>query len=211
MGHKPHHQHHNTYETSPLMAILHCWCATAIYQPQVKQCNHHLPQSSASSFLAEAVAAAGCALCSCSQPAQPPPLGPDESAATAPADLLDLKVPLLLREVGFGMLGDTLVSFDGDVQSLSQSLSAAEGKDDQRHIGLVSLDETPVPGLEIAALSLESRCQCHSVLKSLVCLAQHESRVKSQQSTSLVCCNMLFLHAADCPWCLSHHTGVMMC
>jgi len=64
-------------------------------------------------------------------------LGPDESAATAPADLLDLKVPLLLREVGFGTLGDTLVSFAGDVQSLSQSLSAAEGRDNQEKLVLV--------------------------------------------------------------------------
>jgi len=107
--------------------------------------------------------------------------------------LLDLKVPLLLREVGFGTLGDTLVSFDGDVQSLSQSLSAAEGKDDQRHKVLVSLDETPVPGLEVATLSLESRCQCHSVMESLVCLAQHESTVQRAfllQHAILACCKL---------------------
>ena len=112
-------------------------------------------------------------------------MGPDESAATAPADLLDLKVPLLLREVGLGTLGDSLVSFDGDVQSLSQSLSAAEGKDDQRHIVLGSLDEAPVPGLQVAALSLESRCQRHSMLQSLVCFAQHETTVNM-----LSWCNM---------------------
>ncbi len=94
-------------------------------------------------------------------------------------------MPLLLRAVGFGTLGDTLVSFEGDVQSLSQSLSAAEGKDDQRHIVLVSLHETLAPGLAVAALSLESHCQCHSVLESLVCLAQHESTVNI-----LSCCTM---------------------
>jgi len=124
-------------------------------------------------------------------------LGPDESAATAPADLLDLKVPLLLREVGFGTLGDTLVSFDGDVQSLSQSLSAAEGKDDQRHKVLVSLDETPVPGLEVATLSLESRCQCHSVMESLVCLAQHESTVNILSSCTMQhSCMLQNVHSA---------------
>ncbi len=133
-------------------------------------------------------------------------MGPDESAATAPADLLDLKVPLLLREVGFGTLGDTLVSFDGDVQSLSQSLSAAEGKDHQRNMVLVSLDEMPVPGLEVAALSLESRCQCHSMLESHVCLAQHESTVNI-----LLCCDMQFLHAANCPWWRSHHRAMTIC
>ncbi len=121
-------------------------------------------------------------------------MGPDESAAGAPADLLDLKVPLLLREVGFGTLGDTLVSLDGDVQSLSQSLSAAEGKDDQRHIVLVSLHETLAPGLAVAALSLESHCQCHSVL---VCLAQHESTVNILSSCTMQhSCMLQNVHSA---------------
>jgi len=31
MRHKPHHQHYNSaYETSPLMAPLHCWCASLL-------------------------------------------------------------------------------------------------------------------------------------------------------------------------------------
>lgn len=120
-------------------------------------------------------------------------MGPDISAAGAPADLLDLKVPLLVREVGFGTLGDALVSFDGDVQSLSQSLSAAEGKDDQGHIVLVSLSETSEPGLWVAIVSLESRCKCHSVMESLVCPAQRESTVNT-----LPCCNMPLLHGANC-------------
>ena len=86
---------------------------------------YHLPQSSASSFFEAAAGVAAEAGWS-SQPAQLPPLGPSAAGADALLDLADVALPE--REAGRGMLGETLfcAAPEGDVHSLSQSLSAEQ-------------------------------------------------------------------------------------